>query len=293
MRLECPIAMGASASQDRLILPGRPYMTKLIYIGGYGRSGSTLFEALLAANPKLVACGETVNVLRQEPNEVCGCGRQSINCPLWGPLLASPERLKSWSHCELDLTLLDKILATKRVMIDSSKTAWSEFAVPFQLGRVLGKDFQLVHLVRDPRAVCWSIIRGNATETLPQRGRLNRAARCIYGVLGWSVANLACEFFGHRYPKQYRRVRYEDLARKPRETLDKTLADIMPYATHEIVESNSTDNRHQLFGNKPRFEPVSLAAVQEDVEWRNTMVPAYRVLIEVLTGLLRRRYGYD
>jgi hypothetical protein len=37
---------------------------RLIYIGGYGRSGSTLLEYLLAASPQVDACGEVASVLR-------------------------------------------------------------------------------------------------------------------------------------------------------------------------------------------------------------------------------------
>jgi hypothetical protein len=38
-------------------------MPQLVYIGGYGRSGSTLLETLMAASPDVIACGETVGVL--------------------------------------------------------------------------------------------------------------------------------------------------------------------------------------------------------------------------------------
>jgi hypothetical protein len=36
-----------------------------MYIGGYGHSGSTLLEYLLAASPEIVACGEVSSVLRE------------------------------------------------------------------------------------------------------------------------------------------------------------------------------------------------------------------------------------
>jgi len=36
-------------------------VAKQVYIGGYGQSGSTLFESLMAANPDVVASGEIVN----------------------------------------------------------------------------------------------------------------------------------------------------------------------------------------------------------------------------------------
>ena len=42
----------------------RTEVTKLVYIGGYGHSGSTLLEYLLAASPEAVACGEVASVLR-------------------------------------------------------------------------------------------------------------------------------------------------------------------------------------------------------------------------------------
>jgi hypothetical protein len=46
-------------------LSSRIVVTKLVYIGGYGHSGSTLLEYLLAASPKVIACGEVASVLRE------------------------------------------------------------------------------------------------------------------------------------------------------------------------------------------------------------------------------------
>jgi len=44
---------------------------RLIYIGGYGHSGSTLLEYLLAASPEVVACGE--GVTQWKPGDrICG-----------------------------------------------------------------------------------------------------------------------------------------------------------------------------------------------------------------------------
>ena len=40
-------------------------MTKLVYIGGYGHSGSTLLEYLLAASAEVIACGEVASVLHE------------------------------------------------------------------------------------------------------------------------------------------------------------------------------------------------------------------------------------
>lgn len=192
----------------------------------------------------------------------------------------------------MDMALLPRIQASKRVMIDSSKTAGGTFRSPFQLRCQIGKEFQLVHLVRDPRAVCWSIVKRRSRMAARGSVRLNPWLLCIHGAVGWLIANLKCELFGWRYPKQYRRIRYEDLSRAPYETLSKLFAAFLPGEAFDIVEANAADNRHQLFGNRARHAPVSFVSVHEDIEWRDTMPAAYRFLVSTLSAFLCVRYGY-
>ena len=61
-------------------------MTKLVYIGGFGQSGTTLFEYLLTANPDVVACGEIANGFegRSGRELMCSCGKLTGDCPIWG-----------------------------------------------------------------------------------------------------------------------------------------------------------------------------------------------------------------
>ena len=93
-------------------------MTKLVYIGGYGRSGSTLLEYLMTARPDVIACGETVGTFRkQKPGRTCSCGRPGSECPIWGPWETSPKRLEGRSHVDLDLALLERVSATHDIMV--------------------------------------------------------------------------------------------------------------------------------------------------------------------------------
>jgi hypothetical protein len=49
-------------------------VTKHVYIGGYGHSGSTPLEYLLAASPEVIACGEVASVLRERGRKAkCTC----------------------------------------------------------------------------------------------------------------------------------------------------------------------------------------------------------------------------
>lgn len=195
-------------------------MAKLVYIGGYGRSGSTLLEYLLTAQPKVVACGEVERHLRQfGRRKVCTCGRLSKKCPVWKAFQHKSGKLKGWDHAQLDLALLDHVSGDYAVMVDSSKTAWGSLVVPFRLARRLQEDFLLVHLVRDPRGVCWSTMR---PPSRPKKARREQApaTRLLRTALGWTHANLACEMFGRLYPDRYLRVRYEDLVQAPLQVIE-------------------------------------------------------------------------
>jgi len=172
-------------------------------------------------------------------------------------------------------------------MVDSSKTAWGSELMPFRLRRSLGRDFLLVHLVRDPRAVCWSTIRSL------RRGKKTGGefARCLRTVVGWMFANIACEVFGLLHPKQYVRLRYEDLVRAPQTVLGPIFGRVAlePSSLDALAVNN---NRHQLHGNRMRFEPLSLADLKEDVAWKTEMPRTYCRLAAALSWPFGTRYGY-
>lgn len=264
-------------------------MTRLVYIGGYGHSGSTLLEYLLTASPEVVACGEVKRALRKRGRKgICTCGQRSRQCPVWGPAFAASASFDSMTHEGLTQILMSQDDGAHAILVDSSKTAWRELATPFRLGRRLGCDVQLLHLVRDPRAVSWSLVRKAG-----RRGEQPLAPlRCAYAALGWSVANLVCEAFGRRYPERYLRLRYEDLARSPQEVLGGLLAKLVPGSTWRPEQLGAQDNRHQLYGNRIRSESLSVAEVKEDVAWKREMPIMLCRLVAALTAPLRRRYGY-
>ncbi len=59
---------------------------KLIYIGGFGRSGSTYLDLLLGQHSKIASGGEIVNLpeLQCKKRGVCSCGCGLSECPVWG-----------------------------------------------------------------------------------------------------------------------------------------------------------------------------------------------------------------
>ena len=267
-------------------------MVKLVYIGGYGRSGSTLLEYLLTTHPAVVACGEVERHLRRfGRRKVCTCGRRLTKCPIWGTFQHRSGRLRGWDHEHLDLALLEHVQGEYAVMVDSSKTAWGSTLTPLWLSQKLGQDFLLVHLVRDPRGVCWSAMR---TPWRPKRARRPSAppVRALRASIGWTVANVVCEMFGWRHRESYLRVRYEDLIQAPAKVIEEILHRVSITSAVTLEANHAGENRHQLYGNAMRFKPLSLSELKEDVAWKTAMPKGYRLLITCLCWPLDRRYGY-
>jgi Glycosyl transferase family 2/Sulfotransferase family len=57
----------------------------VVYLGGFGRSGSTLLERILGGIPGWVNVGELVDLPRSVyvHQERCGCGKPFLDCPFW------------------------------------------------------------------------------------------------------------------------------------------------------------------------------------------------------------------
>jgi hypothetical protein len=269
-----------------------PFVTTLVYIGGYGRSGSTLLEYLLTASAEVVACGEVATVVRRgsHTKRNCTCGRKAKQCPVWQFLdpRASAVRI-DWRHVDLSLALLKRFSNRYTLMIDSSKTSWDAAGAPFSLQHRLGRDFYFVHIVRDPRAVCWSAIRRSNRRA---SGITNHVLRSAWTTLGWWAANLTCEAFRRLHPKQYLRIHYEDLARSPRSELQRLFERMSLGPEMDITAPGGNDNRHQLYGNRMRHQQVTLADVAEDASWKAEMPATDRRIVSCLSWPLRWRYGY-
>jgi hypothetical protein len=187
------------------------------------------------------------------------------------------------------LALLRQIADAEAVMVDSSKTAWRSMGVPFQLQRAIGEDFRLIHVVRDPRAVTWSSLK-KATGGGKIRG--SRNLHCAIAMGGWWTANFACELFGWMHPQQYRRIRYEDVARAPRNVTEKLLAWLTPDGKCSFEDLATGVNRHQFHGNRMRKRALSLESVKEDQAWKGAMPTTTRRIAYILSWPLRLKYGY-
>lgn len=260
----------------------------LVYIGGYGHTGSTLLEYLMTGCADCIACGEVSAATHAEGSRKCTCQRPVAKCPVWSFVADPSLDAAHWSHEALDAKLVDQARANGGCIIDSSKTAWRSAVTVFKLQRIYPDEFRLVHIVRDPRAVCWSmLIKHKRSEA-----GSNDFALSIETTLGWLYANLACELFQRRHPDRYTRVRYEDLVSDPHPVMKSMLQVILPSARWTLDAVGTYDNRHQLYGNRMRRRPLDVQEIRVDDKWRSEMPHQLRRIVEAISRPLRARYGY-
>jgi len=226
---------------------------RVIYLGGLGRSGTTLTERLLGELPGIWPAGEVVHMWQRGivSGERCGCGEPFPDCPFWQkvgavgfggwdrvdvdrvgrlraavdrsryiPLLAAPALPRALRQPLAEyLSYYRRIYAAIAeisgcpVIVDSSKHA----SLAFCLSRCPGLDLRVIQVVRDSRAVAFSWAR---TVRRPDCSGLSYMTSypAATAAMQWNVQNGALELLA-RSGTAAMRVRYEDLVDAPARTL--------------------------------------------------------------------------
>jgi hypothetical protein len=306
-------------------------VVKVVYIGGFGRSGSTLLAHLLDSQPGFCAVGELKFVWERglKRNELCSCGTPFRSCGFWDSV--GDRAFGGWEALDVDevLALRDRVvrhrfapaLASARLspdyrvdvdryatltrrlvgavaavsgcdtIVDSSKLPLDVLV----LRRIPDVDARVVHLVRDSRGVAYSwakrVVRPEVTDGVTYMGR--HSAR--HTAIRWVFYN----GFFHALARAGVRsvvVRYEDLAVDPRREVERALQGLglrAPGGQLAALEDGRVQvgTLHQVGGNPMRFGDGP-RRVQVDDVWRTSMPRRDRLVVTSLTWPLLARYGY-
>ncbi|WP_188192643.1 sulfotransferase [Nonomuraea sp. SYSU D8015] len=292
----------------------RASTTRVIYLGGLGRSGTTLLERLLGELPGVVALGEVVHLWERGvlAEELCGCGVPFPACAFWRQV--GERAFGGWSRrlAERVLALRYRVDRTRRiariahpdlaeyarayrllydatdaqVVIDSSKHASLACCLV-----TCGVDVRVVHVVRDPRAVAHSWDR---TVARPEDGRPMTRWGPARTALHWTAQNAALELLARR-GAWVTTVRYEDLLADPGPTLTALARELGLAAGPELpfVDGRTAwlGPSHTVSGNPMRFH-VGRVELRRDDSWATGLGDGDRRVVNTLTWPLRVRYGY-
>ena len=301
--------------------------TKVLYLAGAGRSGSTLLGRLLGEPSEAVHVGELVYLWQRgfRENRVCGCGVPFLECPFWAAVFArgfggfggvdvseiletkrllertrclprlfspckSPTQRQQLNKYRRVLTTLYKAIAETseaRVIVDGSKAA----TYGYLLQTVPELDVRAVHLVRDSRAVAHSLQRRKPDPSLRRPDGVLPTTPPGPASFSWDMHNLLPTL---RMPgRRHDFLRYEDFAANPQAALARLWAMMdEPLPALDFLDARPVRLRtnHTVAGNPDRFQAE--VQIRPDVAWQTNMAPRDRRLVTALTLPLLMRYGY-
>jgi hypothetical protein len=289
----------------------------VVYILGYGRSGSTILDILLGSDPAIQSVGGLDLLSREWENRSCSCGLGYDACAFWsrvrfhteqavGPqavqarentlrcvetLRAFPMLLmqcvpsrRAHAYRELVRAELAAIaqVSGKSTILDSSKCAREAAGRALAIRRIAGVPVKMIHLVRDGRAVLWSVKRGDNVRL--GDGCSEDAASFSWPALravgGWVLAN-AIALLTALVSKRgaVLRVRYEDFVREPRRELMRIgefLGRDLSAIADRIERGETFATGHNTGGN--RAGKGGALRLREDREWETRLGRTDRAL---------------
>lgn len=166
---------------------------KIIYIAGYGRSGSTLLDVILGNTGHSQSCGEINTIFDEYINgEKCSCGASYDNCPVWSKFFSEIDHNEKIEEYRKNVRNIDKRETVFRpweknisfkekglykdvnkklfgaisnegtqFIVDSSKTAADGSFRPVALQELAGLDVKVIHIQRKLADVIKSLKKGS------------------------------------------------------------------------------------------------------------------------------------
>ena len=177
-----------------------------------------------------------------------------------------------------------------RVIVDSSKRP-SDGAV---LRLTPGVAPNLIHLVRDPRAVAYSWRRRKVhlDRSTPVEMRQHNP---VDSTSTWTLWNLAIEAVKRRQvPSTTMLLRYEDFIRHPRASIEAVVNMTGEETSNLPFEDDATvrlSGNHTISGNPSRFS-TGRVALRADDEWIENQPLMDRAIATMLALPLLHRYSY-
>jgi hypothetical protein len=301
-------------------------VARVLYLGGLGRSGTTLVERLLDELPSVCALGEVVHLWQRDilDDERCGCGAHFSACTFWKrvgerafngwtnvdvarvhalrdavertrhiPRLAAaqqaPDEVREYAGYYARVYAAAAEVSGARVVVDSSKHS----ALAHVLRWADDIDLRVVHVVRDARGVAYSWTKSVARPETDGTDEMTRYSPGRSALL-WNAHNAAFGLLARRVA--VKRIRYEQFLDDPRVAL----RELSAYAGIPVQESDldflgtgHADLKvgHSAAGNPMRFT-VGRLPLRRDDAWVRALPSGQRRLVGAVCAPLLRAYGY-
>jgi Sulfotransferase family len=257
-----------------------------IFIGGAGRSGTTLVRVMLDAHPH-ICCGPELKVLPAIAEWY------QLLLQSYGPVM------KSYHNAPADLrlyfrTLIENLMGNFRRA--SGKPRWAEktphnilFMLP--LGDIF-PDARFLHVIRDGRDVACSLVRMDWVNPLTGRKwdyveNIRNAARYWREVITTARTHATHRSLAGRVLE----VRYEALVADPERTIRQVL-EFLDEPWDPAVLSYHTKSRDQEPAESSTAQAMKPLNPESLGRWQREMTDADKVAFKKEAGRLLRELGY-
>ena len=272
-------------------------MNTLIYIAGFGFSGSTLLDMLLGSDPHVAGLGEMMYLPDYVTNgKRCTCGQLVRACTVWGRVLPAPDAPEArFFGPRYHHDTLYRRVAQRGYRFDDDDRAWSryQFELLRAVGAATGKDvfvdssknlarlrfyqavcpadfrLRVLHLVREPLGVMES---GKKYMT-PMRA-----------ALGWLRTNYAIASYRRRGGIPALPLTYRALALEPLATLNRAHV-FCGIPAISALPVCTVAGKHNIEGNPSRYR---FTHIYYDDDWKRVLRP----LEKAVGGALGPAYAY-
>jgi hypothetical protein len=303
-------------------------LIRVLFLGGLGRSGTTLLERLLGELPGVCPLGEVVHLWQRDvaDDERCACGKHFSDCAFWGAV--GERAFGGWQNVDVwrILALRGTVERTRHiprlagarmspahralveeyagwyarlyaaaaevsgasVLVDSSKHA----ALAYCLRFARDLDLRVVHVVRDSRGVAYSWTKRVTRPESDGGSEMTRYTPTRSALL-WNAHNAAFALL-RKCEVPVQRILYEDLLADPAAALRRLAAFAdLPAPPVDFIADGVAELGpcHSAAGNPMRFT-VGPVPLRRDDAWRSALPPRQRRLVGALTAPLLSRYGY-
>lgn len=301
---------------------------RVLMLGGFGRSGSTLLERCLAQCEDFAGLGELIHLWERglRDNELCGCGEPFGQCPVWQQI--GQQAFGGWAALDVDQVVSDRLevvrnrflpeliaqralgsrrprrqrllgnlqklyhaadqLVDGRVLVDSSKHPAYAYLL-----RSLNVDLRCVLVVRDPRGVAFSWAKVVKRPETGSRDEQMPRYSIPASMFNWTTYSLLFHALSVlKVPVLT--VHYEDFMTDPQQTVLRIhqFAGVQTSVEHLPSFTDRQihlDAHHTVAGNPMRFK-VGDIQLKLDVAWQEQMKDKDRFLAGALSLPLRMYY---
>ena len=281
-------------------------LDKPIFILGTARSGTTLLRYMLDSHKRIAIGGET-NIFRALSLFCCDRSDAARDFPLDNPFCIGQNNVGWYERYDISR---EQLVERIRLFVSDLFSPYLKARGKARLGEKSPSDThfcelileifplaQFIHIVRDPRAVCSSLL----SWSVP----IENSAKM------WLRENLRVVTFGETLPKdQYLRIRYEDLIVEPEENARKILSflkeDWDPNVLKHHVRMQETITRFHrkhtpsdakayddYFEGSLTNNPERAIDLESLVKWKKKMRKLHVRKVQSLTEVGMEMFGYS